>query len=238
MNLLLVDAGNSRIKWGVHAAGAWRERGWTPTAEAGLQRQWAHLPAPARIVVANVAGRAAAKSIRAACRRWGTEPDFVAARREQCGVSNGYSVADSLGADRWSALIAARRLFPGSGVLVALAGTAVTVDSLDAAGRFLGGLILPGLNAMRDALARNAAGLASQPGHAVPFPANTADAMASGAAEAIAGAIERGFRRLGAGAVCLLSGGDADILLPLLDIPATKHDGLVLEGLLVIALET
>lgn len=238
MSVLLVDAGNSRIKWGVHADGAWRERGWTPSAEPALERQWAALPAPREIVVANVAGAVAAESIRAACRRWRTPPRFVRAVRTQCGVSNGYATAESLGADRWSALIAARRLCPGDAVLVVQAGTAVTVDSLDASGRFPGGLILPGLNLMLAALERNTAGLSHQPGNIVPFPACTADAMYSGAADAIAGAIERSFRRLAGATVCLLAGGDADILLPLLGIPARKHDNLVLEGLLHIALES
>ncbi len=114
----------------------------------------------------------------------------------------------------------------------------MTIDFLSATGHFRGGMIVPGLGLMLDALAHNTAGLPRQDGEIRPFPCNTADAMMSGAANAIAGAVERAFRQFAAHPLCLISGGDADILLPLLNISALKTDQLVLEGLLRIALET
>lgn len=238
MKLLAVDAGNSRIKWGWHADGAWREQGWTPTAQPRLLTQWSALPRPNRIVVSNVAGTAAREHIAAAARLWPVEPDFIRAEASRCGVRNGYAEPERLGSDRWAALIGAHGAYPGQELLLVLAGTAVTIDSLDPGGRFRGGLILPGINLMLGALAGKTAGLDLRPGKLADFPDNTADAMFSGALNAVAGAVERRYRLSAVAPLCLLGGGDADILLPSLGIPAQKTENLVLEGLLRIALTT
>lgn len=238
MSILAIDAGNTRIKWASYVHGAWQEQGWTPTAQPQLKAQWGCLKTPVRIIVSNVAGAATEHAIASACQHWGVPPLYIRPQQSQCGVSNAYSEAERLGSDRWAALIAAHHLHPGRDLLVVQAGTAVTIDSLSAQGHFRGGMIVPGLRLMLDALARSTAGLARQDGEIRPFPINTADAMMSGAANAIAGAVERGFRQLAARPLCLISGGDADILLPLLNIPAQKTDQLVLEGLLRIALNS
>lgn len=238
MSILAIDAGNTRIKWAWYAHGAWQKQGWTPTAQPQLETQWADLSAPSRIIVSNVAGSATEHAIAGACQHWSALPLHIRPQPAQCGVSNGYSEPERLGSDRWAALIAAHHLHPGRDLLVVQAGTALTIDTLSAQGHFRGGMIVPGLRLMLDALARSTAGLPRQDGEIQPFPCNSADAMMSGAANAIAGAVERGFRQLETHPLCLISGGDADILLPLLNIPAQKTDQLVLEGLLRIALET
>jgi type III pantothenate kinase len=143
-----------------------------------------------------------------------------------------------LGSDRWSALIGARSLEKGP-CLVVCAGTALTADALDADGRFLGGIIAPGLRLMQRALADNTAALQIQQGAFAPFPDNTADALHSGALQALVGAVERMLRQLeaqvGQTPRCLASGGDAPLLLPLLP-PHTQHvENLVLEGLIRMA---
>jgi type III pantothenate kinase len=238
MSILAVDAGNTRIKWARYAHGAWQEQGWTSTSQPQLKAQWADLNAPTRIIVSNVAGTFAEQAIASASQHWGAATLYVRPLKTQCGVSNAYSEAQLLGSDRWAALIAAHHLHPGHDLLVVQAGTAVTIDTLTAHGLFRGGMIVPGIRLMLDALARNTAGLVRQDGKIHLFPCNTADAMMSGAVNAIAGAAERAFRQLTERPLCLISGGDADILLPLLNIPAQKADQLVLEGLLRIALET
>jgi len=238
MSILAVDAGNTRIKWACHAHGTWQEQGWTPTSQPQLIAQWAGLNPPARIIVSNVTGAATEQAIANACLSWGVSPLYIQPKPSQCGVNNGYDNAECLGSDRWAALIAAHGLHPDRDLLVVQAGTAVTIDTLSAQGLFRGGMIVPGFRLMLDALARSTAGLANEGGEIRPFPCNTADAMMSGAANAIAGAVERGFKQLAARPLCLISGGDADILLPLLTIPVQKTDQLVLEGLLRIALET
>ncbi|BCB28488.1 type III pantothenate kinase [Sulfurimicrobium lacus] len=238
MSILAIDAGNSRIKWGLYVSGRWLAQGWTATAQPHLDSQLGKLPAPKKIIASNVAGSAAAQAIETVCAIWKMTPHIVQAQPEQCGVRNGYATPHQLGSDRWAALIAARHLYPERDVLVVQIGTAVTIDALGADGRFRGGLILPGLALMLDSLARNTASLTPQQhGKFATFPDNTADAMFSGAANAIVGAIEHSFRQLETQPVCLLSGGDMDILLPLLSIPVQPADNLVLEGLLRIAQE-
>ncbi|MDP2964185.1 MAG: type III pantothenate kinase [Sulfurimicrobium sp.] len=237
MSILAVDAGNTRTKWARYAHGAWQEQGWTPTAQPQLKAQWADLNTPTKIIVSNVAGTAIQHAIASASQHWDVSPMYIRPQQSQCGVSNAYSETERLGSDRWAAVIAAHHLHPERDLLVVQAGTAVTIDTLSAQGHFRGGMIVPGLRLMLDTLARNTAGLALQDGEIHDFPCNTADAMMSGAANAIAGAVERGFRQLAARPLCLISGGDADILLPLLTIPVQKTDRLVLDGLLRIALE-
>jgi type III pantothenate kinase len=118
-----------------------------------------------------------------------------------------------------------------------MSGTATTVDVLDREGRFHGGLILPGLALMREALATRTADLPAMSGEYRELPRNTFDAIASGCLQATAGAIERLFRPFAGepDALCLLSGGAAPTLVPHLALPLRTVDNLVLEGLARIA---
>jgi len=122
--------------------------------------------------------------------------------------------------------------------LVVMVGTAVTVDALDAEGRFLGGLILPGFGLMLRALEMGTAGLKVPTGEIVDFPTNTSDALMSGGANALAGAVERQHRRLAARSglepLLFMTGGAAVKLAPIIDLPFETVDALIFEGLLVI----
>lgn len=238
--ILAIDAGNSRIKWGCHAGGAWQEKGWLATADcAALSEVLMALPAPDRIMVSNVAGEAVRASIIAACRRWPRPVEWLVATASQCGVINGYRNPAQLGSDRWAALIAARGLCAGDCIVVH-AGTAVTVDALSADGEFVGGVIVAGVKTMRQALAVGTVALDESSGEFAAFPLNTADAVCSGALSAVAGAVERMrqalAQRQGAAVTCLLSGGDAPQLLPLLSANTRMVDNLVLDGLIRIAM--
>jgi type III pantothenate kinase len=116
---------------------------------------------------------------------------------------------------------------------VVCAGTATTGDLLDAVGEICGGLILPGFDLMRAALARDTAQLPLADGQFRATPRNTMDAIVSGCLHAQAGAIERMFATIAAepGAVCLLTGGGAARLVPLLSIPLKLTENLILDGL-------
>ena len=139
---------------------------------------------------------------------------------------------------RICALLGARTQTSAACVVV-MAGTATTIDTLDAQGNFLGGLILPGLELMHRALARDTAGLPFANGHYSPLPRCTDDAIVSGAIEAQAGAIERAFARLAASdGRCLLSGGNAALLAAHLSIPCQVFENLPLEGLRQLATES
>ena len=236
--MLLLDVGNSRVKWGWPEGDAWLRRGTAGIAEWGVLRAaFAGLPLPHRILVSNVAGEEAARQVCAACAMWDCPPEFVAARPGQCGVRNGYERPGELGSDRWAALIAAWH-HERRACLVVSCGTATTVDALSDEGEFLGGLILPGVDMMRRSLADGAAQLEMGQGDWRDFPRNTADAMFSGAVQATAGAIRQQFDLLGkSGARCLLSGGAAGLVQPHLTMSLLRVDNLVLQGLRIIAEE-
>ena len=234
MKLLVIDAGNSRVKWGLHEAGGWIARGVVATPEAGrLTDAFSQLASAERVVAANVAGMLTADRIAESVSRFGLRVQWVESREEQCGVRNSYGEPARLGPDRWAALIGARHLHAGASVVVN-AGTTMTVDALNSEGIFVGGLIVPGFTLMREALASNTSLLKLQDGRFSFFPDNTADAMWSGALNALAGAVDRMLRYLnetGEDAVVLLSGGNVALLEPLLSTPRVV-DNLVLEGLL------
>ena len=237
MKVLAIDAGNSRIKWGLADERQWLERGAVATADAAaLEQALASLSAaPQRIVVANVAGEPAARSIESAVQRFGVRVEIVTARAEQCGVKSSYAIAHQLGPDRWAALVGARDVCDGACVVVN-AGTTMTVDALSSDGLFLGGCIVPGYALMRGLLAANTARLVLQEGRFSFFPDNTGDAIASGALNALAGAVDRMVRYMSdageAEPSVLLSGGDAALVAPLLNPRVQVVDNLVLEGLL------
>lgn len=227
--VLCLDAGNTRLKYGLRQGDEWRAVGALDYAEVDSLAK--RLPAaPERIVACNVAGSAPGKQIETLARRLRIPLDWLSSSAVACGVSNGYDTPPQLGADRWAALIGARTLHADACVVV-VAGTATTIDVLDAQGRFLGGLILPGLALMRSALAQNTAGLPHAKGRYRALATNTDDAIVSGALHSTLGAIDRVRTAQGKALACLLSGGAAVELVPHLSRPYRVIDNLVLEGL-------
>jgi type III pantothenate kinase len=233
--LLALDAGNTRIKWGVHDGGTWVATGSVPTAQANvLAESLGASGAIARAIASNVAGAEVERELERIARSLGATLELVRPTASARGVSNRYRDPAQLGPDRWAAIVAARARGPGAKV-VATAGTALTVDALTAAGEFLGGLILPGPGLMRSSLTAATARLRDTEGRYADFPASTPDAITSGAIAACVGAIEGMAARLeareGAAAELLLSGGAARELSAHLARRHTVHDNLVLEGL-------
>lgn len=231
--LLAVDAGNTRIKWGVHDGRAWRSLG----AMASQEPDWTAVPAAARAIASNVAGEAARRALERMCAERGMPLAVIRAEREQLGVVNGYDDPHQLGSDRWAALIAARHSASGA-MLVVNAGTALTVDALAGDGRFVGGLIVPGPALMARALQSGTAGLRVAPGAFREFPVGTPDAIASGAIQACVGAIVRFASAMGARGInpgqVLLSGGAAHAIAAHLPMAHAIRENLVLDGLVLI----
>jgi len=229
--MLLIDAGNSRIKWrlvgeNVHASGACTHDAPNDLAVCS------ETPGITRVLGCNVAGSAKGEALAAIIARRGLTLEWISAGAQRCDVRNMYTHPARLGADRWAALIGARGYHRSRDVLVVMAGTATTLDILNADGRFTGGHILPGVELMRQALGHSTAQLSATGGRYRSHPRDTADAIVSGCLNAQAGAIERIFNRMDAPrSVCLLSGGAADEIAPLLDIPFQRIDNLVLDGL-------
>lgn len=239
-SFLVIDAGNSRIKWGVHAGGGLVKTGAVATARAdSLAGEWTAIPALARALASNVAGTMVAAELERACAGRGIALAMIKSEAAELGVTNGYAVPGQLGSDRWAALIAAHRTGPGH-KLVVNAGTALTIDALTADGRFLGGLIVPGPALMRACLDHGTASLRLTEGAFHAFPASTPDAITSGAIQACAGAVERMRDAMaGHGAApsqIVLSGGAAPDLASHLPIAVAFRENLVLEGLSLIAL--
>lgn len=228
--LLCLDAGNTRLKFGLRDGAAWRLQGAAEYAR-GFDVLREKLPAvPSRIIACNVAGEPVRRQIESFATRLRCPLDWLTSSAIACGVSNGYDQPQQLGADRWAALIGARALHAGAGVVV-LAGTATTIDVLDAQGRFRGGMILPGLSLMQKSLAGNTAGLPQARGRYRTLATNTDDAIVSGALHATLGAISRVRAALDGETLCLLSGGAAVELVPQLPRPHRVIENLVLEGL-------
>ncbi|MFO1360943.1 MAG: type III pantothenate kinase [Burkholderiales bacterium] len=241
---LLIDIGNTFVKWGRYRAGA-------PGAAAGncldsghlllaeipeLAAGWRRLRAPARIVISNVAGTRVRASMLRCLEVWpdAPAPQWLVSAAEQCGVKNGYRNPAQLGSDRWAAMIGARALVDGRPVLVVVCGTATTIDFVNAAGLFSGGVILPGVGLMIRSLHEGTAALPDTDGQYADHPTQTVDAIVSGCQHAQAGAVERLFQlhhRNYPELTCLLSGGAAKALAPRLAMPFQLHENLVLEGL-------
>jgi len=246
MSFLAVDVGNTRLKWALYAAplpgAAMIAHGavFLEAIDQLAEGQWRDLPAPSSMLGSIVAGEGIRRRTEEQLEIWDVEPRWVVSSASACGVSNGYDHPTRLGVDRWVALIGARHRILARGaarpILVVMVGTAVTVDALDTEGNFLGGLILPGFGLMLRALEMGTAGLKAPTGEAVDFPTNTSDALMSGGADAIAGAVERMHRKLlkrcGLEPALLMSGGAAVKLQSISDLPFETVETLIFDGLL------
>ena len=236
--ILAVDAGNTRLKWGLWQAGAWRRKGALPVGEADRLDQAVLPERPARTLVSCVAGADVRFALDAALARLGAPVSWPVPAAEGFGLRNTYTEPEKLGTDRYAMLIACLHLGYAPCVVVG-AGTAVTVDALDGQGRFLGGLILPGPALMRRALASGTAGVTQLTGRLQDFPRCTADGVETGIWRALAGGVEAMRSRLavqaGVAPLTVLSGGEAAGIAAVVAGPTRVKEDLVLEGLLWIA---
>jgi type III pantothenate kinase len=251
--LLLVDAGNTRVKWalmevariGKAELGHWAAYGTVAKENACNIADSLKDYSVARMLISNVAGQAMCDDLeRMALRAMGIKPvpiTWFKSEPELVGIQNGYRDPAQLGCDRFASMIGARAMFPDKPLLVVTCGTATTVDAVTAGGRFIGGMILPGLGTMASSLARNTAQLPQVPEYGMgkrAFGDNTNDAIVTGCIAAQAGAIERAFAAHAAGEgppQCILSGGAAGFIEPHLAVSSRRVDNLVLIGLQAVA---
>ncbi|PWK85805.1 type III pantothenate kinase [Fulvimonas soli] len=238
---LLLDLGNTRLKWALQDGAGWLAHGavgWDEEVAAALARAWAGLPAPAAAFGASVVdAEREARVAGCAARAFGIAPQWLRTPAEACGVRNAYAEPARLGVDRFLAMVAARADGLGACVLAGV-GTALTLDALAADGRHLGGLIAPGPRLMRQALLGATAQVRpAQDGRVVEAADNTADAVDSGCWLAAAALVERFVARmaprLGGAPALSLGGGDAEALAGLLALPARRSEDSVLRGLAV-----
>ena len=243
---LLIDAGNTRVKWALtasdHPVPVWEAQGSVMhDALAGLASGLKTQDIGA-VWISNVAGDVMAKRLTqmlAALGLAGNALHWFASLPACGGVRNGYREPAQLGCDRFAALIGARHHHPDRDLLVVNAGTATTVDALTADGHFTGGMILPGLGTMASSLALNTAQLppVSDLHLEQTMADNTRQAIISGCISAQVGAIARAFaQHPGQSPLCLISGGAASFISPHLTLQHELVPNLVLAGLHVAAL--
>jgi type III pantothenate kinase len=246
---VLVDIGNTRLKWARLEGGRLVDRGTSvhrDSIDAALAAFASALPAkPGRVIAANVAGDTIAARLQSlVTARPGASLELVATTSERFGVRCAYAEPRRLGVDRWVAVLAAYHAARGAACVVD-AGTAVTFDAVDARGTHLGGLILPGARLLAAALDRNTSDIGSTAAAAaVPrgldlLGRNTDAAVGNGAWLALGAALDRATATV-AGALAVapvvyLTGGDADELAGWLETRVEIRADLVLEGLALFA---
>lgn len=250
VTFLALDIGNTRLKWAVYddarpgssllAHGA----EFLEQIERLAEGPWANLARPARMLGCTVAADAVRRRAEAQMEElWDVPAQWVYASAGEAGLTNGYDHPARLGADRWVAMIGARHRMLSRGpqrpMVVVMVGTAVTVEAVDASGRFLGGFILPGHGIMLRALESGTAGLHVPTGDVREFPTNTSDALTSGGTFAIAGAVDRMARHVrehcGAEPVVYMTGGAGWKMAPHMTLPCELVDSLIFDGLLEVA---
>ena len=249
MSFLALDIGNTRLKWALYAQGrpgaAVLAQGaeFLENIDRLAEGSWARQDAPDSMLGCVVAGDAIKHRVEEQMELWDVSAQWIVASERECGVRNGYDHPARLGADRWVAMIGAwRRILrrgPARPLVVVMIGTAVTVDAVDASGKFLGGLILPGHGIMLRALESGTAGLSVPTGEVRLFPTNTSDALTSGGTYAIAGAVERMVQHVrahcGTEPACIMAGGAGWKMAPSMSVAFDLVDNLIFDGLLEIA---
>jgi len=245
MKALLLDIGNTRLKWGLfdgNTIGSTGNIAMHTIHERGITVLHSKLPRNIDTVIGcNVGGADFARKLSAFIdARDGHRVQYLRPEASAFGVTNSYRQPHRLGADRWAAMIGARSLCDTDCIVVD-AGTAITVDVLDADGRHLGGQIMPGLRLMTESLADFTKALprikrrpaVRNVGLGI-FADSSKDAILQGVASAAIGALDRAIRVLldaGYEPEIFMTGGDAAEILSSLEREARHCPDLVLQGL-------
>jgi type III pantothenate kinase len=174
VKLLLVDAGNSRLKWALlrkpyRRGQEFAGQGVVELSALRSSVAWSRLLKRAKnpdlIYACNVAGPAIERQIRAASKRAGlAAPHFARSEVAAAGVRNGYPDPWRLGVDRWVGLIGAHHEHPEKNICLVGLGTAMTIDLLMANGQHVGGCIVPGPRLMIESLLEHTAGIRRRAG--------------------------------------------------------------------------
>jgi len=235
---LLLDLGNSRLKWAI-ARGAAIEIG-APIAHTGdglgdLRELLAAATGADSAWLSSTALSLTPLLVKVVANTLQCPTQVFVSPKEALGIRSAYDAPQTLGSDRFLAMVGARPQVSGA-FLIADAGTAMTVDLVDVGGQHLGGLIVPGPLLMREALHRGTAGIRT--GAAVQmreFARNTDDAVWSGGCHACVALIGHAYRHgslgVGGNVDLFLAGGAMPALLPLIHIRHRVLPNLVLDGL-------
>ena len=247
---LLIDIGNTRIKWaradarGLGEQSAAVHADWTE--QDFVQQVLDAGPKAERVAIANVGGKRMGDLAQAALlRTWQLQPEFMQSPAAAAGMRNAYPEPAKLGVDRWMAMLGGRSLEAGP-ICVVSVGTAMTIDGVDAKGLHLGGVIVPGPDLMVSSLLKNTSEIAQRAATGLPrleqlFADNTLGAIQQGAVQALAALVDRSLEtmreQLGQAPALLLTGGASSRLRGAIRSPGREIPDLVLRGLLVAATE-
>lgn len=228
--ILLIDQGNSRSKsawWN----GKRLQPALPPLAHAGfLEAICAVLSESTVVWLASTAG-SAREQLTTVLRAHGATVHIARTERGH-GLRLSYAQLSRYGVDRWLALLAAREVSAGK-VLVVDAGTALTMDGVDAAGTQRVSVLCPGVALMRQSLAIGTAAVAVPPVARFGLSArDTAESVNNGVWQSLCGAVERVARQF-APELVLITGGDGALLKRRIQIDAavSYRPNLVIEGL-------
>lgn len=243
---LLIDIGNSRIKWGwqtddgVAHLGQLIHRVHQGELMVGLSPLMDRINSnPERVLISNVAGAELGRKLSRWCQDAGVSAEFIRVESGQFGLRVAYKDASNLGVDRWLAMIAAKQRNRKPYCVVDV-GTAVTIDAVDSDGTHLGGAISPGVFLMKESLLKKTADIHyGEDTVGSIFAKNTGEAVASGAWYAIASLADRAAyeleRRVRVVPKVFLTGGDGEPVAKLMKSRTKYCPDLVLLGLAVCA---
>ena len=245
MTALLLDVGNSRIKWGVLNDGEIRRTGHISRErirDNGLQVLTTKLPRRVdEVFASNVAGTSFATRLSGVVgMHCDCDVRFARTEKQGWGVTNSYAQPRRMGVDRWVAMVGAWAEIQDS-CLVVDAGTAITLDAIDESGAHLGGQIIAGVGTMATALSAATSDIplvrplpARKGSEMQMFARSTVAAVREGAQNAVAGAVDRAVRTLqsnGYEPTTVLTGGDASRILNAPSDSPIHRPNLVLSGL-------
>lgn len=246
---LLVDIGNSYIKWLLHeTAGPGNNTMQAmPYEQSGLRellnKYWQDLDRPDRILICNVGGAQIAKHVDDWISAiWGIKAEYIKTTAIFNELRNAYSDYHTLGTDRWLAIIASWHKFScrGKALCIVDCGTAMTIDGITKTGQHLGGLILPGYAMMCDAVTANTAIDKIKAIRPVDDLADTtSQAVGNGCLLATVAIIERVVTSMKEkhheGLICIITGGHARLIKQQLKIEFEYEPDLVLSGLAIVS---
>jgi type III pantothenate kinase len=238
---LLVDIGNSRVKWAtIESNGLGESQSFQRNKtgiKASLNKAWKNLQGVETIFVTNVGGDKIAQQLSEWTeKQWQLTPNFVSSEKKRFGVTNAYDEPDKLGTDRWLSLIAARQHARQAQCIIDC-GTAMTIDIVTKTGQHQGGMILPGLSLMRSSLATSTDALTEEPDEKEfkTLATNTFSAIQAGTLYSVTATLERIINDLKESFEnrirFIITGGDAEDLLPLLPDNVHHYPDIVLKGL-------
>jgi len=237
---LLVDIGNTRIKWASLQFGPIESHSFTRSKtgiKASLNSNWKTLENISSIHVSNVAGDKIAQQLTEWTeKQWGLTPTFVQSEKKRFGVTNSYTQVELLGIDRWLALIAARQ-HARQATCIIDCGTAITIDIVTKYGAHQGGMIIPGLSLMRESLTSKTNNLnnIAEESDFKTLAVNTQSAIQAGTLYTVTATLERIIddlkQQFNNRIRFIITGGDAEQLKPLLPTFIAHYPDIVLKGL-------